>query len=193
MEPNQAPDFTEAFPDGLSARVRAVLEATSLQSSTQKRSQGDIGPITLNGQPLRIPARIYNQEPDWAIVRSLGDVERSIAACLFTRHHDGRVRERALTHVPMSAESWAAPFIIQLLGEYVIELVERAASLIEGAPKIGYVAFARENPDFLRLTAQRATSYWNVYYRGQIRKRADYPAFPALATLIRWSSSETAV
>jgi len=87
----------------------------------------------------------------------------------------------------------AAPFIIQLLGEYVIELVERAASLIESAPKAGYVAFARENPDFLRLTTQRAASYWNAYYRGRIRKRADYPAFPALATLIAWSSSETAV
>ena len=192
MEPNQAPDFTEAFPDGLSARVRAVLEATSLGPSTQKRSQDDIGPITLNGQQLRIPARIYNPEPDWAIVRSLGDVERSIAACLFTRHHDGRVRERALTRVPVSVEPWAAPFVIQLLGEYVIELVERAASLIEGAPKAGYVAFARENPDFLRLTTQRATSYWNAYYRDRIRKRANYPAFPALATLIRWSSSEPA-
>src|SRR4051794_11961145 len=177
MEPNQAPDFTEAFPASLLARVRAVVEATSLGSPAQKRTQHDIGPITLNGQQLRIPARIYSPEPDWAIVRSLADVERSIAACLFTRHPDGRVRERALTHVPVSVESWAAPFIIQLLGEYVIELVERAASLIEGAPTAGYVAFARENPDFLRLTTQRATSYWNAYYRGRIPKRTDYPAF----------------
>lgn len=193
MEPSHAPDFTEAFPEGLSARVRAVLEAASLEPSMQKRSQHDIGPITLNGQQLQIPARIYNAEPDWPIVRSLGDVERAIAACLFTRHHDGHVRERALAQIPMSVESWAAPFIIQLLGEYVIELVERAASLIEGAPKAGYVAFARENPDFLHLTSQRAASYWNAYYRGRVRKRADYPAFPALATLTRWSSSETEV
>jgi hypothetical protein len=191
MEPNQAPDFTQAFPDGLAARVRAVLEATSLGRSAQKRSQHDIGPITLNGKQLRIPARIYNPEPARTIVRSLGDVERSIAACLFTRHHDGHVRERALTQIPVSVESWVAPFIIQLLGEYVIELVERAASLIEGAPTAGYVAFARENPDFLRLTSQRATSYWNAYYREGIRTRADYPAFPPLARLIRWSSSET--
>jgi hypothetical protein len=191
MEPNQAPDFAEAFPDGLATRVHAALEATSLGSSAQKRTEDDIGSITLNGQQLRIPARIYNPEPDWAIVRSLEDVERSIAACLFTRHHDGRVRERALTHVPVSVESWAAPFVIQLLGEYVIELVERAAFLIEGAPKDGYVAFARENPAFLRLTAQRAASYWNAYYRGRIPKRADYPAFPSLAALIAWSSSET--
>jgi len=192
MEPNQAPDFTEAFPASLLARVRAVVEATSLGSPAQKRSQHDIGPITLNGQRLRIPARIYNPEPDWTIVRSLGDVERSIAACLFTRHHDGRVRERALTQVPVCVEPWAAPFVVQLLGEYVIELVERAAFLIEGTPQAGYVAFARENPDFVRLTTQRATSYWNAYYRDRIRKRADYPAFPALARLIRWSSSETA-
>jgi hypothetical protein len=191
MEPNQARDLTEAFPAGLSARVRAVLEATSLGPSTQKLRQDDIGPIIVNGQQLRIPFRIYNPEPDWAIVRSMGDVERSIAACVFTRHHDGRVRERALTQVPVSVESWAAPFVVQLLGEYVIELVERAASLIEVAPQAGYVAFARENPDFLRLTTQRATSYWNAYHRDRLRNRADYPAFPALARLIRWSSSET--
>src|SRR4051812_28754739 len=184
MEAKQNPDFTEAFPAGLSVRVRAVLEATSLGPSAQKRSPDDIGPIALNGQRLRIPARIYNPEPDWAIVRSLGDVERSIAACLFTRHHDGRVRERALTQVPVCVEPWAAPFVVQLLGEYVIELVERAAFLIEGTPQAGYVAFARENPDFVRLTTQRATSYWNAYYRDRIRKRADYPAFPALARLI---------
>jgi len=93
----------------------------------------------------------------------------------------------------VSVESWAAPFIIQLLGEYVIELVERAASMIEGGPKAGYVAFARENPDFMRLTTHRATSYWNVYYRGRIPNRADYPAFSSLATLIASSSSETSV
>ena len=39
MEPNQAPDFAEAFPDGLATRVRAALEATSLTPSTQKRTQ----------------------------------------------------------------------------------------------------------------------------------------------------------
>jgi hypothetical protein len=192
MEPNQAPDLTEAFPDGLAPSVRAVLEATSQELSTHQRSQDDIGVIRLNGQPLRIPARIYNPEPDWTMIRSLGEVEQSIAACLFTRHHDGHVRERALAQIPASVESWMAPFIIQLLGEYVIELVERAASLIEDPPKAGYVLFARQNPEFLSLTTQRATSYWNVYHRDSIRKREDYPAFPALATLTRWSSSETA-
>lgn len=193
MESNQAPDLTQAFPDRLSPSVRAVLEATFAPGPfTQERSQGDIGVIRLGGQRLLIPARIYNPEPEWAFVRSLGGIEQSIAACLFTRHHDGRVRERALGEIPVSVESWVAPFIIQLLGEYVIELVERAASLIEAGPKAGYVVFARENPDFLSLTAQRATSYWNAYYRRRIRKREDYPAFPALAMLIKWSLSETA-
>src|SRR5262245_48570015 len=154
MERNQAPDLTEAFPERLAQSVRAVLEATSQEPSTQQRSPDDIGVIRLQGQPLLIPTRIYNPEPDWALVRLLGGIEQSVAACLFTRHHNGRVRERALAQLPVSDEPWVAPFVIQLLGEYVIELVERAAYLIEAWPKAGYVMFARENLDFLSLTAQ---------------------------------------
>jgi hypothetical protein len=61
----------------------------------------------------------------------------------------------------------------------MFELVEQAASLLEQQPKSAYALFLRENPDFLRLTTNRATSYWNEYYR----KREDYPALRAIATL----------
>ena len=109
-----------------------------------------------------------------------------------TRHHDGYVRERALAHLPPVEEPWMAPFVIQLLGEYVIELVERAATLIEGPPNPAFVVFLRENAGFLGLTAQRAASYWNEYHRRRFRKREEYPAFPAIATLLRWRSSDMA-
>ena len=192
MEPSRTPELTEAFPEDLRESVRAVLEATSREQSPLVRSPNDIGLVTLNGERLRIPARIYRDEPDWSWVRSRKPVERSVAACLYTRHHDGYVRERALSHLPPVEAPWMAPFVIQLLGEYVIELVERAAMLIQGSPNTAFVVFLRENAGFLDLTAQRATSYWNEYHRRRFRKREEYPAFPAIATLLRWRSSHTA-
>ena len=156
----------------------------ALLDDGQQRSPDDIGIVAVGGDQLRIPARIYNAEPDWASVRSLGPVEQSIVACLYTRHHDGRVRERALAHISNLNEAWVAPFVIQLLGEYVIELVEQAASILAQEPKSVYGSFLRENPEFLRLTMDRATSYWNEYYRQRFRKREDYPALRAIATLM---------
>ena len=184
------PDLVEAFPESLHSHVRAVLAV--IPGTAQPRSAADIGSITLNGRPLRIPARIYLPEPDWREIDSLAAVERSIAACLYTLHHDGHVRQRALERVATLDQMWAAPFVLQLLGEYVIELVTGAASLLQGPPKDAFVVFLRENPEFLELIAQRATSYWNVYYRTQFRKREDYPAFPAIATLRQWLYPGTA-
>jgi len=45
--------------------------------------------------------------------------------------------------------------------------------------------------DSLRLTTDRATSYWNEYYRQRFWSRDEYPAFRAIATLTRWLSSDT--
>jgi hypothetical protein len=192
MESVAIPDLTEAFPEDLRSRVRAVLDTTLQSGLSSSRSPDDIGVLTLNGQQLRIPARIYEQEPDWSRVQSLGLTEQLIVACVFTRHHDGHVRERALARVHAVHESWVAPFIIQLLGEYVIEVIERAASLIQGPVNPAFAIFVQENPRFLELTTARATSYWNEYYRRRFRRREEYPAFPALTTLLKWRSSETA-
>jgi hypothetical protein len=185
MESEPTRDLSEAFPNHLRPTVRTVLgmlpDGTHVQSSPD-----DIGVITLSGDRLRIPARIYDPEPDWSLVRSLGSVEQSIVACLYTRHHDGHVRERALTHISRFDEAWVAPFIIQLLGEYVIELIEQVASLLEKHVMPSYIPFVRENPAFLKLTTDRATSYWNEYYRQRFRRREDYPAVRALAALTTW-------
>jgi hypothetical protein len=76
-----------------------------------------------------------------------------------------------------------APFIIQLLGEYVIEVVERAAAVVEEASSPAFALFVQENPSFLDLTIARATSSWNAYYRQRFRRREECPAFPAPAAV----------
>ncbi len=184
MQSDSTPDPSDAFPEPIRSRARVVLSVVlPTTGSAGARSADDIGAVTLGGQSLRIPARIYYAEPDWASVHSRGVLDETIVGCLFSRHHDGHVRERALTHMRAIDEAWVAPFGIQLLGEYVIEIVERAAAWIGTPPRAVFVACVRENPGFLERTTARATSYWNEYYRQRFPFPASYPALMALARL----------
>ena len=45
-----------------------------------------------------------------------------MTAAIYSRHPDGRVRQRALGTLLDFDEPWTAPFIMQLLGEYVIQI-----------------------------------------------------------------------
>jgi hypothetical protein len=188
--PSNLPALVEAFPPTLEPHVRAVVAI--MPTPSHQRSPDDIAQIALNGHPLRIPARIYHPELRSSDIASLSQTERSIAACLYTRHHDGHVRQRALSNALDIDEVWATPFVVQLLGEYVIELVEMVAVAVKGPAKTSFVVFLRENPSFLELTSERATSYWNEYYRSRFQRREDYPALSAIATLREWLSRSAA-
>jgi hypothetical protein len=76
--------------------------------------------LVVAGEPVVIPDRIYNPSPRF--FRRLGHVEKLVVAGIYSRHHDGFVRQRWLGMLLEADEPWVAPFIIQLLCEYVIEI-----------------------------------------------------------------------
>jgi len=84
------------------------------------------------------------------------------------------VRQRNLEYVVSAPQAWVAPYVVQLVGEYVVEIIEVIAAelpqlTIPGSQQRAlYGRFAAENAAFLDLTAARVTSYWNEYYRGSI-------------------------
>src|SRR5262245_9654046 len=117
---DESPTLAQAFPSSVRTHVEAVwsiIPATALTPSSN-----DIGPVTLNGETLRIPARIYNREPNFLAVARLSKTARQVLACIYTRHHNGYVRQRALERLIESDHPWATPFVVQLLGEYVLEI-----------------------------------------------------------------------
>lgn len=81
------------------------------------------------------------------------------------------------------------PFVIQLVGEYVLEiLVTIQHGLAEldtpgTSQHAAYGQFLAGNPGFLALTSQRVTSYWNCYYRSKYPDRRDYPGHTLLLSL----------
>ena len=109
-------------------------------------------------------------------------MQRLVLACIYTRHHDGFVRHDRLSHVLGSGELWTAPFILRLIGEYVVEIVISIAGALAADPGIRHscVQVAAENPDFIELTRQRAVSYWDCYYRRQYPRLGSYPGMEAL-------------
>lgn len=84
---------------------------------------------------------------------------------------------------------WCAPFVVQFLVEYVIEIctdvdrfVMHAAATHPSAFR-GLRHFAQSNPDFMALTRDRAASYWSAYYRADCSSAHRYPAIRALRRL----------
>lgn len=171
----------DAFPRCLRTHVEAALLV--VPPGQHEHSERHIGPVVLAGEALRIPARIYAPEPATVLLSRLSVTERRVVQCLYTRHHDGRVRQRYLEALLSSDEAWAAPFVVQLLGEYVLEILQVLDRGRNDLVRPAFAGFVAENPAFMILTRQRVVSYWNCYYRHRFPKRPDYPGFRALAVL----------
>ena len=67
----------------------------------------------------------------------------------------------------------------------MFEIVEIVCAHVGHAPHESLTTFARENPLFMTLTAQRAASYWDCYYRARFRWLEDYLGIRALRILRR--------
>ncbi|MBW9211626.1 hypothetical protein KV100_18400 [Mumia sp. zg.B21] len=141
--------------------------------------------INFQGETLAIPDRIYNGFPSREVER-LSPESRAAAGCIYTRHHDGQIRQRALGLVLSNDAAWSAPFIVALLGEYVVEIcsdIERfLRDRLDGFPETarGLGQFVDANPTFMELTRARAVSYWAEYYRLDFLRMETYPALRAL-------------
>jgi len=79
------------------------------------------------------------------------------------------------------------PYVLQLCGEYVIEIgrdiAEYASGSLQRDPLMldAYRRFWRDNPEFVALSYARAASYWDAYYRTLTLN--EYPPHVAMVQL----------
>lgn len=151
---------------------------------------------------LSIPFRIYSDEPARSVVLSLTDRQQLMLHCLYTRHHDGYVRQRHLACIIGSTEPWVVPYVVQLIGEYVVEIVEEIAASLPGHVDASadarrmYGRFVESAPEYFWLVKQRVASYWSAYYQSRYSKSDEvnaagprrYPGFVAVELLERLAS-----
>jgi hypothetical protein len=179
--------YVAAFPSDLAADVDAALRI--VPPHFHPPSPDNIGLIQFQGEELRIPYRIYVAiDPAERVVQSLSEPQRTIIGCLFSRHHNGYVRERFARQIVGSEEPWVPAFVLQLAGEYVIEIIDVIAASLGAICNDRYYDFAAGNPGFVALTKRRIISYWACYYRN-IRFR-DYPGFKVLDALGLWKKRD---
>jgi hypothetical protein len=139
--------------------------------------------VRVAAENVLIPDRIYD-EPSLIYGYTLTDLQRELIDCLFTRHNNGYVRQSHLERIILSPNIWIPPFVIQLVGEYVVEILHVIDNNLSSLNLSNYEQFARSNPEFIALTEHRVMSYWNEYYRHPpwegrrtVYKRDEYVGF----------------
>lgn len=175
----------KAFPSELGAEVEQAVRLLV----PSRHAPVDGFDVSVRGQWLRIPYRIYEDPPSSGAMDDLGEIARVILDCLLTRHHSGYVRQRHVKKVISTDADWGVPFVITLVGEYVIEIVDVIRAGLTELDTLGtwqrqrYGRFAADNPAFMTLTWQRTASYWSCHHRWKYPKFSHYPGAQVLASL----------
>ena len=156
--------------------VASLLLEPLYNDQASSISPDSIGPILLNGEQLSIPYRVYLQEPEADRLSALTGIQQLILSAILSRSSDGFVREKCVRELLRSDEPWIPPFVLQLLGEYVLPIIRVVEDQSTVLKRPEYRRFVIENPAFFQLLKQRITSYWNCYYRAMFPRLKDYPA-----------------
>ncbi|MET8815457.1 hypothetical protein ABZW47_26075 [Streptomyces sp. NPDC004549] len=184
----------KAFPAHLASDAEAVL-AVIPDSRLQPFRPF---PVAVAGRQVLIPERLYSDEPPADAVASLSPRRRQLLHCLYSRHCDGRVRQRHLEKIVGSTDPWVLPYVVRLVGEYVLEILvvirdELRGLATPGTPgHLAYGQFLVDNPVFFARVQRQVVSYWNCYYRsGDYASFQGYPG-RALLDLLRSAASDSA-
>lgn len=170
----------KAFPISLTNDVIGLMNRISIHKVHSTRWSFS---VQLDDEQIYIPVRLYWEEHRLMEPSDLSVNQHTILSCLLTRHHNGFVREKHLKNILCSREPWVQPYIVQLIGEYLIEIIQLVHDNFECLNKRNLIAFLKRNMEFLRLTGSRITSYWDCYYRKKYENqisgftREEYPGF----------------
>ncbi|NNG44457.1 hypothetical protein HJP15_16265 [Pseudoalteromonas sp. NEC-BIFX-2020_002] len=154
--------LSDRFPIGLAKDLKFIESEIYLSSMHESYMPFD---IQFEKNTLTIPTRIYTDEGQLGRLAKLTPKQQEVIYCVFSRHHDGFVREKCLRQFVTSNNSFTAPYILQLLGEYVVEIIEVIYQNREKINKDNLVRYISENPLHYEQTRQRVYSYWDCYYR----------------------------
>lgn len=170
--------LAEAFPGRLLSE--AALAAEAVLEHLHEKQWTDRFEVIVGAEAVSIPHRLHFSS-SLPAEREAGETYL-IGKCLEARSNDGFQRQRAVRQLLMDVQPWCAPFIVALIGEYIIEILRDIHDGLTPQASAVLADFIRANPVYWQLTEQRVVSYWNVYYRAQVR-RSEYIGFKLLKTL----------
>ncbi len=153
--------LAEAF--SLKYRLEAVSAGNAAASLLATRQHRERFVVNVEGHQVRIPARLHFASERLPLSNS--DEAWLFARALQTRSCDGFERQRAALDLLTDLRPWAAPFIVALIGEYVIEILDDISDALTPKNANTLAAFILANEGYWDTTKRRVASYWNEYYR----------------------------
>ncbi len=180
--------LTRAFPLTLRNEVLEVCKYLPLENNHVQLAGGhfnivdnliteDNFSVVVEGESLTIPYRVYFNEPTLVHEKNLSELQRTIVNAVYTRHHNGLIRQKRLQKLVNRKDYWLTPFATRLLGEYVYEIIQELKHHINEHTFPMYGKFAGENPKFWQQTESRVISYWNEYFRHSNPQLKEYVGF----------------
>jgi hypothetical protein len=146
-----------SFPANHSKDCAKIAGILPVQHLTFHLSSVDF--VAIRGEKTNIPSRIYFPEVNPNTISSLTPIQYSMLCCLYTRHHNGFVRQKYAEKCITLTDPWIPPYILQLLGEYVLEIIVMIQQHSNQILTPLHFNFIKENPDFIRRTTKRIVSY----------------------------------
>lgn len=153
--------LAEAFP--ASHRLEALSAGDAVARALDPSQWTERFTVEVDGQSVLIPSRLYFASGRLQMDES--DKAWRFARALQTRSNDGFERQRAARDVIADLQPWAAPYVVALIGEYVIEILDDINAALTPNDARTLAAFIGANEAYWNTTKRRVMSYWDVYYR----------------------------
>lgn len=153
--------LAEAFPP--EHRLAAVSAGEAVSRALAPPQWTERFSVRVAGQCVLIPARLrFDSE---RLRLNEHDEAWRFARALQTRSNDGFERQRAARDLMIDLEPWGAPFIVTLIGEDIVEILDDVFDAMTPDLERTLGAFIAENKAYWATTKRRVASYWNAYYR----------------------------
>jgi hypothetical protein len=155
--------LAEAFP--ANHRPEALSAGDAVTRVLARSQWTERFTVEADGQSVLIPARLHFASDRLQMADS--DKAWRFARALQTRSNDGFERQRAARDVIADLQPWAAPFIVALIGEYIVEILDDIYAALTPRDVQTIAAFIVQNEAYWSTTKRRVMSYWDVYYRSR--------------------------
>lgn len=150
-----------AFP--VADRAVAMLAGMDAARRLAPRQWTERFAVRVAGETVLIPARLHFASDQLSLAED--DEAWRYARALQTRSNDGFQRQIAARDLFEDMRPWAAPFVVALIGEYIVEILDDICSAMTPNVERTLGAFIVHNDSYWTTTKRRVTSYWNAYYR----------------------------
>lgn len=133
--------------------------------------------INLSSDTIKLPYRIYYVPFSEEQNEGFSEIQKRLVLCYFLAHQNGYIRQKSLRELLATGKllEHEIPYIMALLGSYVIEIIDDIFENFELLLEAGLSEFICLNPQFTMTIEGRLSSYWGEYYQ-HISKR-DYSGF----------------